>query len=145
MFLISFNSIFVSVPAVVLCISLFPLYIRALPPADRQWKALPELTDEFEGNELDPEKWWPDNPEWNGRDPGWFSVHNVSVSDGKLHLACTKGQPEDCPSPEFTYGSAAVKGKFLVKYGYFEIESRSMESSASSASSRKRRSSSFRI
>lgn len=34
-----------------------------------QWEALPELTDEFDGNRLDESKWFPNNPGWLGRQP----------------------------------------------------------------------------
>jgi len=117
----------------ILFLFLAAVVLYADPPGDRNWAVLPEFTDEFDGAELDAGKWWPNNPEWTGRQPGWFSIHNVNVSDGKLHLACTKGQPADCPSSEYTYGSAAVKSKNPVLYGYFELECKSMKSYASSA------------
>jgi beta-porphyranase len=56
------------------------------PPPGASWQPIPELTDEFEGIELDSSKWHDRNPGWKGRRPGLFSRENVTVSDGKLHL-----------------------------------------------------------
>jgi hypothetical protein len=103
------------------------------PPPGSKWKPIPELTDEFEGNKLDSTKWHDHNPGWKGREPGLFSPNNVSVSDGKLHLTARVETLPDLPKGFHTFTTAAVKGKALVKYGYFEIKCRPMKSQASSA------------
>ena len=103
------------------------------PPSEGQWKPIPELTDEFDGNELDSTKWHDHNPGWKGRKPGFFSGNNVSVSDSKLHLTARIEDLKDLPEGYHTFTTAAVKSKTLVKYGYFEIKCRPMKSKASSA------------
>ena len=60
--------------------------LAADPPGESKWVPIPELTDEFAGDKLDALKWHDCNPDWQGRQPGFFSKNNVSVSDGKLHL-----------------------------------------------------------
>lgn len=103
------------------------------PPPGSQWKPIPDLTDEFEGGKLDPAKWHDHNPGWNGREPGFFSKDNVSVSEGKLHLTARVEDRKDLPEGYHTFTTAAVKSKALVRYGYFEIKCRPMKSKASSA------------
>lgn len=41
----------------------------ACPFKHDQWETLPHLTDEFDGNRLDESKWFPNNPDWLGRQP----------------------------------------------------------------------------
>jgi len=103
------------------------------PPLEGKWTPIPELTDEFEGRALDAKKWYDHNPGWKGREPGFFSPNNVSVSDGKLHLTSRVETLPDLPKGFHTFTTAAVKGKALVKYGYFEMKCRPMKSQATSA------------
>lgn len=114
---------------------LLACYSRAVaePPASERWEPIPELTDEFDGQELDKSKWHDHNPGWKGRQPGYFSKANVKVSDGKLHLTARAEDLPNLPEGYHTFTTAAVKSKALVKYGYFEIKCRPMRSRASSA------------
>jgi beta-glucanase (GH16 family) len=114
------------------CVCCSPLLL-ADPPSGSKWESIPELTDEFEGDKLDSTKWHDHNPGWKGRQPAFFSRRNVSISDGKLHLTARTEDLKDVPEGYHTFTTAAVKGKTLVKYGYFEIKCRPMKSKASSA------------
>ncbi len=98
-----------------------------------RWEPNPALTDEFDGDKLDETKWWPYNPGWKGRQPGFFNPKNVRVADGMLHLDAKKETLPDLPQGYHTWTTAFVKGKQLVRYGYFEIRARAMDSQASSA------------
>ncbi len=99
------------------------------------WKRYESLSDDFEGTQLDPNKWWPKNPGWLGRQPAYFSPGNVQVSDGKLHLTMRKQEAPEMPKAKgyHTYTSAAVQSKTKVKYGYFEVKARPMRSHGSSS------------
>ncbi|MBL7152691.1 MAG: family 16 glycosylhydrolase [Phycisphaerae bacterium] len=99
------------------------------------WVKYAQMSDEFDGDELDAEKWWPKNPRWLGRKPAWFDPANVNVADGKLHLSMKKNEPPGMPKDKgyHTYTSAAVQSKGLVKYGYFEVRCRPMASAGSSS------------
>jgi len=97
------------------------------------WEPLPALSDEFEGAELDASKWHPQNPHWKGRQPGFFHPKNVQVSDGKLHLTMRHEKLEGLPKGYHTYTCAAVKSTTKVRYGYFEIKAKPMDSKGSSA------------
>ena len=111
----------------------------ALPLSDQanegKWSVYAPMTDEFEGDTLDAEKWWPNNPRWLGRQPAFFWTKNVTVSEGKLHLTMRKEEAPEAPKDKgyHTYTSAAVQSKGLVKYGYFEIKARPMKSHGSSS------------
>lgn len=111
----------------------------ALPLSDQEnrgrWQCYEPMTDEFEGKELDPKKWWPRNPEWKGRQPAYFWPGNVKVEGGKLHLTMRKEEVPEMPKAEgyHTYTSAAVKSKTRVLYGYFEVMAKPMRSHGSSA------------
>jgi hypothetical protein len=99
------------------------------------WVKYEPMSDEFAGTELDGDKWWPRNPKWLGRQPAYFYPGNVTVSDGKLHLAMRKQQVPEMPKDKgyHTYTSAAVQSKTLIKYGYFEVKCRPMKSHGSSS------------
>ena len=100
-----------------------------------KWMKYPAMSDEFEGAELDPNKWYPTNPKWLGRQPAYFWKGNVKVNDGKLHLAMQKQEIPEMPKDKgyHTYTSAAVQSKSTVKYGYFEIKCKPMKSHGSSS------------
>jgi beta-glucanase (GH16 family) len=112
--------------------------LRAAPPTDcplehGEWAVVTETTDEFNGETLDSEKWHPNNPKWQGRQPGFFSKDNVEVRDGMLHLTARHEDLPDLPDGYHTFTTAAVKSKTLCLYGYYEIRCRPMDSHASSA------------
>jgi beta-glucanase (GH16 family) len=111
----------------------YSTFLFADPPSGYKWKLIAELSDEFEGDKLNSTKWHNYNPGWKGRQPGFFSQDNVSVSNGKLHLTARAENLKDLPEGYHTFTTAAVKSKALVKYGYFEIKCRPMKSKASSA------------
>jgi len=99
------------------------------------WAKYDPMSDEFDAGELDPNKWWPKNPTWLGRQPAWFDPANVTVADGRLHLIMRKNEPPYVPKDKgyHTYTSAAVQSKGIVKYGYFEVRCRPMASAGSSS------------
>ena len=66
----------------------------AYPLSDQEnkggWVKFEPMSDEFEGKELDRNKWTLGMEWWKGRQPALFSDKNVTVSDGKLHLTMRK-------------------------------------------------------
>ncbi|NOY81386.1 MAG: family 16 glycosylhydrolase [Kiritimatiellaeota bacterium] len=97
------------------------------------WLRYEPMWDEFDGDRLDPQKWWPRNPSWKGRKPALFMEHNVRVRDGKLHLTMRAEDVPHAPAGYHSFTSAAVQSRTRVKYGYFEIKARPMRSRGSSA------------
>jgi beta-glucanase (GH16 family) len=115
----------------------FTLNVTTIPSPgiNGDFTLIPELSDEFEGNALDTLKWHSNNPTWLGRQPAFFSKNNVSVSDGALHLTMRLEESSRYLEERgyHTYSSAAVRSKYKVKYGFFEIKARAMDSHGSSA------------
>jgi beta-glucanase (GH16 family) len=107
--------------------------VHADPPAGGNWKVLPEFTDEFNGNALDDKKWHDYHPGWAGRKPGFFSRANVTVKDGALRLTARAENLEGLPDGFHSYTTAAVHSRTYVKYGYFEVRCKAMNSLVSSA------------
>lgn len=113
-----------------------------LPLSDQDdvggWTKLEALSDEFNGDTLDLEKWFDHNPAWYGRAPSRYLARNVKVSDGYLQIVMSKDT--SLPVEQFYGGSeyqdyvaASVVGKEPVNYGYFEIRAKPMASAGSSA------------
>jgi len=112
---------------------------KAFPLSDQSnqgnWAKYELMSDEFDGDKLDPNKWYPVNPKWLGRQPAFFYSGNVSVKNGKLHLVMKKQEVPEMPKDKgyHTYTSAAVQSKGKVRYGYFEVKCRPMKSHGSSS------------
>lgn len=66
-----------------------------MPKIEGDFIVLPELTDEFEGANLDTLKWFRTNPTWLGRQPAFFSEKNVTMENGKLNLTMQKEEPSE--------------------------------------------------
>ena len=82
------------------------------------WVLNEEISDEFEGNELDTSKWFIEgqNEEyyiWKGRAPAQFVPHNVLVEGGKLKL---RTQWE----PDYPFDKEGYKESGAEAYGIFE-------------------------
>ena len=107
--------------------------VQPCPLEHGTWEPVPAFSDEFDGTQLDPAKWHRNNPGWKGRQPAFFSKKNVAVSDGQLHLTMRAENLPDLPKGYHTFTSAAVKSTSTVRYGYFEIKARPMNSKGSSA------------
>ncbi|WP_405398774.1 glycoside hydrolase [Maribacter sp. Asnod2-G09] len=120
--------------------TLKPTFVANQDPKheDKKWVKVHELSDEFDGEELDSDKWNP-TPEfiWNGQDRGWygserslFEADNVSTSNGYLRIEGEKfDSPKHSPKDntnepaERRYGGAYIYGKTLAEPGYY-IEAR---------------------
>ncbi|EWH08958.1 glycoside hydrolase [Catenovulum agarivorans DS-2] len=86
-------------------------------PVGYQWQVIDNMSDEFEGSELDKQKWRDHITTWKGRPPAEFLPKNVAVADGNL-LVKTSTHPN--PSEKYTMAGGAVSGKHQATYGYFE-------------------------
>ena len=102
-------------------------------PLEGDWRFEPDFSDEFNADSLDAEKWFPKNPGWLGRQPGWFSPDNVTVEEGCLCLTARNEDLPNLPEGYHTFTTAAVQSKKRVLYGYFEVKSRPMNAIASSS------------
>ncbi|MEQ8837131.1 MAG: hypothetical protein RID07_10050, partial [Lacipirellulaceae bacterium] len=75
---------------------------QSSPVSDPQnlggWVLRTDISDEFEGTEIDESKWFVQGKNdkyyiWKGRAPSQFAPHNVRVEDGKLKLR-TQWEPD---------------------------------------------------
>ena len=107
--------------------------LQADPPPGIKWIPIREFTDEFEGKDLDLQKWQRGNPNWLGREPGLFTDQNVTVKDGKLELYLKAENPKDAPKGYSDFTCACVTSRNRVRYGYFEIRAKIMNSKGSSS------------
>ncbi|WP_442510466.1 hypothetical protein SH528x_002089 [Novipirellula sp. SH528] len=59
-------------------------------PKNKNWVLVENLSDEFEGDTLDSEKWDADPNRkgwgWIGWPPGLFKPENVKIADGKMNV-----------------------------------------------------------
>jgi hypothetical protein len=86
-------------------------------PLGYTWQKITAMSDEFNGDRLDTNKWRDHITTWQGRPPAEFLKSNVSVYDGSLAL---KTSTHPSPNARFTMGGAAVSGRQNATYGYFE-------------------------
>ena len=104
------------------------------PPAPPGYAAIPELSDEFDGDTLDSTKWSPKDGGWAGRAPGLFDAANVKLAGGKLQLwARAAKRTPSWPAGYDNYTTAAVRSHASVRGGFFEIRWRSGSSGISSS------------
>ena len=96
--------------------------LAAVPPPG--YELIPELSDEFDGSELDSSKWTtdPNLIGWPGRAPGLFDPSNVIVADGTLQLWAQAAKRNDSwPIGFDNYTTSAIHSFARVNQGYFEI------------------------
>lgn len=107
-------------------------------PAGFKWKKVEELSDEFNGDQLDPTKWDDYHPHWSGRAPSAFKKGNAFVENGNLCLRSTlKKDPSTVNDPFndiWVNAAACVSKEKSAKPGYyyeayFKASSLSMTSS----------------
>ena len=102
------------------------------PPEGYRWRAVENLSDEFNGDRLDKKKWIPRHPYWGGRNSR-HEAANVSVTKGFLRLKSTlrAGQNEVNAS---TVTAACVTSKQRsCEPGYYEARIKASDLSMTSA------------
>lgn len=107
------------------------------PPVDApqgyRWVLNGPYSDEFNGTELDGEKWKDYYPGWEGRIPGKFVPSSIRVNDGFLQIKSTVLDPPQGCSNEWTIACGAVQSKAGdALYGYYETRMKASDISTSS-------------
>ena len=98
------------------------------------WVKYDPMSDEFDKDSLDTDKWVRNMHWWKGRQPALFKAENVTVENGRLLLTMRK-EPvaeEYRKQGYHDYTSAAVHSRDRTCYGYFEVKARPMNSGGSS-------------
>lgn len=108
------------------------------PPDGKEWKTVPVLSDEFNANTLDENKWFDYHPHWAGRPPSKFKKGNAFVEGGYLKLRSTLlKDPSTVNNPLsdiWVNAAACVSKDKSAKPGYY-YEARFKASSLSMTSS----------
>jgi len=90
-------------------------------PQTSQWKLVKGMSDEFDGNKVDEEKWQISGQGWIGRAPGLFVSDNITVAAGNLQITTNKLQePVERHGKTFTHGGGYVGSYEGMTYGYYE-------------------------
>ena len=99
------------------------------------WEKYQPMSDEFDRDFLDTNKWVRNLEWWKGREPALFKAENVTVSGGQLKLTMRhEPVPERFRQSGYhDYTSAALHSKDRTCYGYFEVKARPMNSAGSSS------------
>lgn len=134
-------------------------HAQQYPVSDSQnaggWILNENLSDEFNGTELDKTKWWilgekgDYRNKWKGRAPGQFSGNNVKVENGELVLL-SKWEPDftflNEKQDETYYGGtttsadkskpitqACIMSESFFRYGYMEIRCKAADAPVTSS------------
>ncbi|MGJ8694420.1 MAG: ricin-type beta-trefoil lectin domain protein [Thalassotalea sp.] len=92
--------------------------------AGKMWSPVANMSDEFDGNSLDTQK-WQDEPvangwTWIGRAPGLFDASAVNVNSGKLRVTVSKlPSPQTVNGNEFLYKGAIVRSINAGQHGWY--------------------------
>ena len=95
-------------------------------PAGQEWVPVAELSDEFDSETIDEDKWQTEPSgggwRWIGRAPGLFRAENVALADGKMKVTVGPlSEPLSIRGKQFLYQGAIVRSKHPGKVGwYFE-------------------------
>ncbi|WP_211320015.1 glycosyl hydrolase [Dyadobacter jejuensis] len=93
-------------------------------PADKTWSPVASLSDEFDGSELNLQKWQSEpignGWTWDGRPPGLFKDSNVVVKDGKLNVTVGKLDQEVMKNgKKFTHQGGIVRALNAGQVGWY--------------------------
>lgn len=96
-----------------------------MPPVGSHWQQVPQLSDEFDGGELDASRWIPYHPYWQGRAPSRFDTNNVSVGDGLLWLRSVSlveslDEVGDPQKDIWVHSACVTSVDSSAGYGYYE-------------------------
>ncbi len=105
-----------------------------LPPLNQRWVVNEQYSDEFNGEDLDEQKWHRVHPTWMGRQPGLFVAENVSFRDGCMVLKGEKMERDTIINgTKFNVSCAAVISKKReAHYGYYECRFKANKTTLSS-------------
>jgi hypothetical protein len=102
------------------------------PPPGKKWVKIPSLSDEFNGSELDRDKWVPRHPYWSGRN-STHTESNVSVGEGHLRLVSTLRPGATAVTAKTVTAACVASSTPRCHYGYYEARIRCSDLSMTSA------------
>ncbi len=108
------------------------------PPEGYVWKLIPEVSDEFQGDTLDTDKWLDYHPYWKGREPSHHAPENISVEEGYLLMKNTTMVDDtsevENPRKDVWVKAACLSTKApICSYGYYETRMQASDLSMTSS------------
>ncbi|GJM64287.1 family 16 glycosylhydrolase [Persicobacter diffluens] len=125
------------------------------PENNANWILNENLSDEFNGEELDKTKWWilgennDYRSKWKGRAPGQFAPHNVKVENGELVLISRwdpdfnydhsknndvyYGGTKEAADKSWPITQACIMSESFFRYGYMEIRCKAADAPVTAA------------
>jgi len=101
-------------------------------PAGYEWVLNEDYSDEFNGTELDREKWNDYYSGWQGRVPGLFVPESISVKDGYMQIRSHVLDEPRGENGEWWIGCGAVQSKEQgASFGYYECRVKASDVSTS--------------
>lgn len=90
-------------------------------PNGKKWELIPILSDEFDGNALNANKWQNTDPRhWVGRTPGIFKANAVSQQNGELKLTNYQlASPETVRGNRYTHAGGYIRSKNKAQVGTY--------------------------
>lgn len=109
-----------------------------VPPTGYEWQLVPELSDEFNGSDLDANKWERGGSGRKSQPPGLFDPKNVSVKDGMLRLVISSDIKAMTdvrnPKEDLWIRAAALSSKSkTAQQGYYEASVKASKMPATSS------------
>lgn len=88
-----------------------------VPPVGFIWELQDNMSDEFNQNSLDSDKWRDRLQFWRGRQPAEFLPQNISVGNGAMQI---KNTVHPFPRDGYTIAGGGVESRNRRTFGYFE-------------------------
>ncbi|MGJ8694205.1 MAG: glycosyl hydrolase [Thalassotalea sp.] len=107
-------------------------------PSGKSWQKVENMSDEFDGSTLNPNKWQADPVgngwSWIGRAPGLFDKQAISVANGNLRVTVSQlPAPKTVNGKEFLYQGAIVRSIHPGQHGwYYEAKMKANKTEMSS-------------
>lgn len=93
------------------------IFAQPLLESNQKWVKVESLSDEFNEDQLDDDKWIPRHTFWAGREPSQFKEDNVSVKDGFLKLKSTVANYEK--NGNWVHSACVSSKTTAMKRGYY--------------------------
>lgn len=90
------------------------------PEEGERWVRNDQYSDEFNGSQLNTDKWKNTFSGWKGRQPGYFDPAAVSVNGGDMVIRNHPGVPSGAPSGYTLSGGAVQSTTENSHFGYYE-------------------------
>ena len=101
--------------------------------SNKKWKLIENMSDEFNGKQLDTKKWVNSTGGWIGRSPGLFVPNTVKVENGELRITNYKLKKSVVKNnKKFTHACGMITSENTMTYGFYECKMKASKTFMSS-------------